>query len=138
MRSTDSAGSLAIAATQSPTRMRPDGIRSELTRGALADAPRRDTTMTQNSDSGDAVGDAGPTTDSPHHPLARLKIRLIEMLRPLGKNCRATILQGPRSFRPVELFNPRWFDRRRARDGKEAKPCVWMTCRRAAISKIVA
>ena len=35
----------------------------KLTRGALADAPRRDTTITQNSDSGDAVGDAGPTTD---------------------------------------------------------------------------
>src|SRR5215472_13761760 len=35
----------------------------KLTRGALTDAPRRDTTMTQDSDSGDAVGDAGPTTD---------------------------------------------------------------------------
>ena len=35
--------------------------RSKLPRGALEGAPRRDTTMTQNSDSGDAVGDAGPT-----------------------------------------------------------------------------
>jgi hypothetical protein len=35
----------------------------KLTRGARADAPRRDATMTQDSDSGDAAGDAGPTTD---------------------------------------------------------------------------
>src|SRR5208283_3211800 len=64
-RSTDAAGSFAISATQSPMRMRADGADSKLTRGALTDAPRRDTTMTQNSDSGDAVGDAGPTTDEP-------------------------------------------------------------------------
>ena len=43
--------------------MRADAADLKLTRGALSDAPRRDTTMTQNSDSGDAVGDAGPTTD---------------------------------------------------------------------------
>jgi hypothetical protein len=40
-----------------------DAADSKLTRGVLSDAPRRDTTMTQDSDSGDAVGDAGPTTD---------------------------------------------------------------------------
>ena len=44
---------------------------SKLTRGVLTDAPRRDTTMTQNSDSGDAVGDAGPTTDETDHAVAR-------------------------------------------------------------------
>src|SRR5260221_13789350 len=49
---------------QSPTRIRLVGTDSKLTRGARADAPRRDTTMTQDSDSGDAAGDAGPTTDS--------------------------------------------------------------------------
>src|SRR6202034_1401316 len=62
-RSTEAAGSFAISATQSPMRMRADAADSKLTRGALTDAPRRDTTMTQNSDSGDAAGDAGPTTD---------------------------------------------------------------------------
>src|SRR5260221_8287624 len=49
---------------QSPTRIRLVATDSKLTRGARADAPRRDTTMTQDSDSGDAAGDAGPTTDS--------------------------------------------------------------------------
>ena len=44
---------------------------SKLTRGARPDAPRRDTTMTQNSDSGDAAGDAGPTTDSEHYERPR-------------------------------------------------------------------
>src|SRR5271170_7493677 len=56
-RSTDWAGSFVISATQSPTRMRADALVfwvSILTRGVLTDAPRRDTTMTQNSDSGDA------------------------------------------------------------------------------------
>src|SRR5580693_1914081 len=53
-RSTEAAGSFAISATQSPTRMRDDAAESKLTRGALTDAPRRDTTMTQDSDSGDA------------------------------------------------------------------------------------
>src|SRR5579863_2490550 len=55
-RSTDCAGSFVISATQSPTTMRAeaDSWDSKLTRGALTDAPRRDTTMTQNSDSGDA------------------------------------------------------------------------------------
>src|ERR1700733_10725486 len=67
-RSTEAAGSVVISATQSPTTMRADALvtalvswDSILTRGVLTDAPRRDTTMTQNSDSGDAVGDAGPT-----------------------------------------------------------------------------
>src|ERR1700728_3374414 len=59
-RSTQPAGSFAISATQSPAKMRADAADSKLTRRALTDAPRRDTTMTQNSDSGDAIGDAGP------------------------------------------------------------------------------
>src|SRR5437763_11905430 len=63
MRSTDSAGNFAISAMQSPTRIRLVATDSKLTRGVRADAPRRDTTMTQNSDPGDAAGDAGPTTD---------------------------------------------------------------------------
>src|SRR5579862_6763689 len=68
-RSTDCAGSFVISATQSPTTMRAeaDSWDSKLTRGVLPDAPRRDTTMTQNSDSGDAIGDAGPTTDEQDH-----------------------------------------------------------------------
>src|SRR5580693_8260759 len=53
-RSTEAAGSFAISATQSPTTMRGEATDSIHTRGALTDAPRRDTTMTQNSDSGDA------------------------------------------------------------------------------------
>jgi hypothetical protein len=43
--------------------MLPDSVDLKLKRGVLMDAPRRDTTLTQNSDSGDAAGDAGPTTD---------------------------------------------------------------------------
>ena len=70
-RSTEAAGSFAISATQSPTTMRGEGTDSKLTRGALTDAPRRDTTMTQNSDSGDAVGDAGPTNRRRDHAAAR-------------------------------------------------------------------
>src|SRR3984885_5006064 len=64
-RSTDAAGSFVISATQSPTTICAERCASTpdwtcasrdsiLTRGVLADAPRRDTTMTQNSDSGDA------------------------------------------------------------------------------------
>src|SRR3984957_7654228 len=64
-RSTDAAGSFVISATQSPTTIRAERCASTpdwtyasrdsiLTRGVLADAPRRDKTMTQNSDSGDA------------------------------------------------------------------------------------
>src|SRR5438093_12705948 len=45
-RSTQPAGSFDISATQSPTTIRLFGD-SNLVRGALADAPRRDTTMTQ-------------------------------------------------------------------------------------------
>ncbi len=71
-------GSFAISSTQSPTRMRDDVDDSETTRGALAGAPRRDTTMTQNSDSGDAVGDAGPTTDRPALWVAKVKIGLAQ------------------------------------------------------------
>src|ERR1700676_4940075 len=70
-RSTQAAGSFAISATQSPTRMRAGAVDSILKRGAPKDAPRRDTTMTQNSDSGDAVGDAGPTTDGQDHAASR-------------------------------------------------------------------
>src|SRR5271155_1355861 len=74
-RSTDAAGILAISATQSPTRMREAAVDlwpdSRLMRGALTDAPRRDTTMTQDSDSGDAVGDAGPTTDEADDAVSR-------------------------------------------------------------------
>src|SRR6266567_8848128 len=44
-RSTEPAGSFDISATQSPTTIR--ALDSNLVRGALADAPRRDTTMTQ-------------------------------------------------------------------------------------------
>ena len=37
-------------------------------RGVLGDAPPRGMTMTQNSkNAGNAVGDAGPTTDMSHH-----------------------------------------------------------------------
>src|SRR5580700_8679705 len=60
-KSTDAAGNFAISATQSPITMCGDAADSGTTRGALSDAPRRDTTMTQNSNSGDAIGDAGPT-----------------------------------------------------------------------------
>src|SRR5271163_2060477 len=70
-RSTDCPGSFVISATQSPTRMRAEAGDSKLTRGVLTDAPRRDTTMTQNSDSGDAIGDAGPTTDGRDDAVAR-------------------------------------------------------------------
>src|SRR5713226_6830633 len=45
-RSTEPAGSFDISATQSPTTIRVLGD-SNLVRGAFADAPRRDTTMTQ-------------------------------------------------------------------------------------------
>src|SRR5262245_39559806 len=87
MRSTDSAGSFAISAMQSPTRIRLVATHSKLKRGARADAPRRDPTMIQDSDSGDAAGDAGPTTDG--HALCRraVKIGLTGSLRLLGKNC---------------------------------------------------
>src|SRR5512139_886919 len=64
-RSTEAAGNFAIPAMQSPTRTRCGCGLSDTPRGALWGAPRRDTTMTQDSDSGDAVGDAGPTTDRP-------------------------------------------------------------------------
>ena len=47
-------------------------------RGALEDAPRRDTTMTQNSDSGDAVGDAGPKTDRAANMQSQGKKRVYE------------------------------------------------------------
>jgi len=40
-------------------------------------APRRDTTMTQDSDSGDAVGDAGPTTDRPASWASKVKNRFM-------------------------------------------------------------
>jgi hypothetical protein len=43
----------------------------EISRGVLPDAPLRDTTMIQDSDSGDAVGDARPTTDKPHDARTR-------------------------------------------------------------------
>src|SRR3977135_4202229 len=46
-RSTEPAASFDISATQSPTMMRLLDTGSNLVRGALADAPRRDTTMTQ-------------------------------------------------------------------------------------------
>src|SRR5438132_14001363 len=59
-----SAGSFVSSAMQSPQTTRADELGMKLTRGARTDAPRRDTTMTQDSDSGDAAGDAGPTTDS--------------------------------------------------------------------------
>src|SRR5262249_49867919 len=77
MRSTDSAGSFAISAMQSPTRMRLVATDSKLRRGARVDAPRRDPTMIQNSDSGDAAGDAGPTTDGQALCRRAVKIGLI-------------------------------------------------------------
>src|ERR1700676_4046422 len=46
-RSTEAAGSFDISATQSPMTIRVFGSDSNWVRGALADAPRRDTTMTQ-------------------------------------------------------------------------------------------
>src|SRR3954470_11928191 len=46
-RSTEPDGSFDISATQSPTMMRLSDSDSNLVRGAFADAPRRDTTMTQ-------------------------------------------------------------------------------------------
>src|SRR4030081_2790243 len=46
-RSTEPAGSFDISATQSPTTMRGCEADSNVVRGPLADAPRRDTTMTQ-------------------------------------------------------------------------------------------
>src|SRR5262245_15503514 len=44
-------------------RIRPLSPAVKLTRGARVDAPRRDATMTPDSDAGDAAGDAGTTTD---------------------------------------------------------------------------
>ena len=67
----DAAGSFASSATQSPRKIcgftcgdggEDCGI-AETKRGVLLDAPPRGMTMTQDSDSGNAVGDAGPTTD---------------------------------------------------------------------------
>src|ERR1700740_144043 len=46
-RSTEPDGNFHLSATQSPTMIRALGSDSNLVRGALADAPRRDTTMTQ-------------------------------------------------------------------------------------------
>src|ERR1700712_2003545 len=46
-RSTDADGSFDISATQSPMTIRLLGVDSNWVRGALADAPRRETTMTQ-------------------------------------------------------------------------------------------
>src|SRR3979411_3144274 len=46
-RSTEPAGNFDIPATQSPTTIRVLGSDSNLVRGAFADAPRCDTTMTQ-------------------------------------------------------------------------------------------
>src|SRR4030081_2287462 len=46
-RSTEPDGNFDISATQSPTMIRVLGSDSNLVRGALADAPRRDTTMPQ-------------------------------------------------------------------------------------------
>src|SRR5262245_12143566 len=57
---------------QSPTMTRADSD-SRVKRGALRGAPRRDSTMTQDSDSGDAAGDAGPTTDTQQHDRFRFK-----------------------------------------------------------------
>src|SRR5271165_2713273 len=87
-----SAGSLASSATQSPRTILAGGADMELTRGARTDAPRRDTTMTQDSDSGDAAGDAGPTTDSDALWAPKVKIGLIENAPALGKSCPAIIL----------------------------------------------
>src|SRR5579859_702205 len=66
---------------QSPTTTRAAASDSELvdskfTRGVLTDAPRRDTTMTQDSDSGDAVGDAGPNNRLAIHCRGKVKIDL--------------------------------------------------------------
>src|SRR3977135_1557176 len=46
-RSTEPAGSVDISAAQSPTTIRMSEGDSKFVGGALADAPRRDTTMTQ-------------------------------------------------------------------------------------------
>src|SRR6478735_302003 len=80
-----SCGSLASSTTQSPSTIFSDGtdatLGARLTRGARAGAPRRDTTMTQDSDSGDAAGDAGPTTDSNALWRPKVKIGLIAATR---------------------------------------------------------
>src|SRR5262245_18401064 len=76
-RSTDCAGDFAISATQSQINTPRDSMALELTRGARADAPRRDTTMTQDSDSGDAAGDARPTTVGRALSRPKVKIGLI-------------------------------------------------------------
>jgi hypothetical protein len=52
--------------------------------------------MTQNSDSGDAVGDAGPTTDRYASWWTKVKIGLIGAAAGLGNKCRATILKKSR------------------------------------------
>jgi hypothetical protein len=49
-----------------------DAADSKLTRGVLRDAPRRDTTMTQNSEHRRReIGDAGPTTDNKDDAVSR-------------------------------------------------------------------
>src|SRR5216684_3871397 len=80
-----SAGNFASSAMQSPRTIWADGLGMKLTRGARTDAPRRDTTMTQNSDSGDAAGDAGPTTDSDALWAPKVKIGLIGKAGGTGK-----------------------------------------------------
>src|SRR5262245_6434168 len=82
--------------------MLPESVAGKLKRGARLDAPRRETTMTQNSDSGDAAGDAGPTTDMPALCAPKVKIGLIALAQALGKICLATILAGywPRRVDP--------------------------------------
>ena len=73
--------SFDISATQSPTTMRLLGTDSNLVRGALADAPRRDTTMTQITlDSGDAVGVRGTKQPTGGALTGKVKIDLIEIV----------------------------------------------------------
>src|SRR6516162_7477956 len=80
------AGSFSSSAMQSPSMIEADALGVKLTRGVRTDAPRRDTTMTQNSDSGDAAGDAGPTTDRKVLWAPKVKIGLIGLRGTLGND----------------------------------------------------
>jgi hypothetical protein len=65
-------------------------VQSILTRGVRRDAPRRDTTMTQNSElRRREIGDAGPTTDKEMMP-PQGKNRLNQNVVALGNKCRET------------------------------------------------
>jgi hypothetical protein len=70
--------------------MRGDAAESKLTRGALTDAPRRDTTMTQDSDSGDARSATRDLQPTQQMMTCQGKNRLNQNVVALGNKCRET------------------------------------------------